>query len=59
MRHRRRLKELLVEEAGGRCILCGYDGPPRALEFHHVNPAEKGFTLSRKGGHAVRQGPSR
>ncbi|MGH2866238.1 MAG: helix-turn-helix domain-containing protein, partial [Solirubrobacteraceae bacterium] len=42
MRHRRRLKELLVEEAGGRCILCGYDGPSRALAFHHLERAEKG-----------------
>ncbi|MGB9183946.1 MAG: helix-turn-helix domain-containing protein [Solirubrobacteraceae bacterium] len=49
MRHRRRLKELLVEEAGGQCILCGYHGPPRALEFHHIDRAEKGFALSRKG----------
>jgi transposase len=48
-RHRRRLKELLVEEAGGSCILCGYDRQPRALEFHHVDPAEKAFALSRKG----------
>lgn len=48
-RHRRRLKELLVEEAGGRCILCGYDRQPRALEFHHVDPVQKGFALSQKG----------
>jgi transposase len=48
-RHRRRLKELLVEEAGGRCILCGYDRQPRALEFHHVDPTQKAFALSRKG----------
>jgi len=49
VRHRRRLKELLVCEAGGRCILCGYDRQPRALEFHHVDPAQKLFALSRKG----------
>ena len=48
-RHRRRLKELLVDEAGGRCALCGYTGRPRALEFHHVDPAAKAFALSRKG----------
>lgn len=49
MRHRRRLKELLVEEAGGKCILCGYQGPSRALEFHHIDRADKGFALSQKG----------
>jgi 5-methylcytosine-specific restriction endonuclease McrA len=47
--HRRRLKALLVGEAGGRCVLCGYDRQPRALEFHHLHPAEKEFALSRSG----------
>ena len=47
--HRRRLKEVLVREAGGRCIICGYDRQPRALEFHHVDPAAKAFALSRRG----------
>jgi hypothetical protein len=47
--HRRRLKTLLVDEAGGCCILCGYDRQPRALEFHHRHPAEKEFALSRSG----------
>jgi DNA-directed RNA polymerase subunit RPC12/RpoP len=49
MRHRRRLKEQLVAEAGGRCLLCGYDKRPRALEFHHIDPKLKRFALSRKG----------
>jgi transposase len=49
MRHRRRLKERLVADAGGRCALCGYDKQPRALEFHHLDPASKKFALSRKG----------
>lgn len=48
-KHRRRLKALLIEEAGGRCIICGYDRQPRALAFHHVDPAQKGFALSQKG----------
>jgi transposase len=47
--HRRRLKALLIDEAGGKCILCGYDREPRALEFHHVDPTQKAFNLSRKG----------
>jgi transposase len=49
MRHRRRLKEQLIEEAGGRCVVCGYDKRPRALQFHHLDPALKGFALSQKG----------
>jgi transposase len=46
---RRRAKRRLIEAAGGRCILCGYDGHPRALHFHHLDPAEKRYTLSRAG----------
>jgi transposase len=48
-RHRRQLKAMLVAEAGGCCVICGYDRLPRALEFHHVDPADKAFNLSRRG----------
>ena len=40
-RRRRRVKEILVAEAGGRCRLCGYDKYLGALEFHHLDPKEK------------------
>jgi transposase len=46
---RRRVKQMLVEEAGGSCVLCGYDRCVRALEFHHVDPASKRFSLSHRG----------
>jgi transposase-like protein len=49
VRHRRKLKTILVEEAGGKCVLCGYDRNVRALEFHHVDPREKRLTLSANG----------
>jgi transposase len=42
---RRRVKELLVAEAGGACAVCGYDRHPRALEFHHLDPETKAFGL--------------
>lgn len=29
-----------------KCCLCGYDLVPEALEFHHVNPAEKEFGIA-------------
>ncbi len=48
-RRRRELKRTLVEEAGGACRLCGYDRCLAALEFHHIDPADKRFTLSRRG----------
>ena len=29
-----------------KCCLCGFNAIPEALEFHHVNPAEKSFGIS-------------
>ena len=46
---RRRAKLRLVEEAGGRCILCGYDEFPGALQFHHLDRKQKSFGLAMRG----------
>jgi transposase-like protein len=46
---RRRVKQILIEEAGGACFLCGYERFAGALQFHHVNPATKSFGLARHG----------
>jgi transposase len=46
---RRRLKELLVAEAGGRCVMCGFDAYVGALQFHHLDPSTKSFAISRDG----------
>jgi transposase len=46
---RRKVKALLVEEAGGRCVLCGYDRYTGALQFHHLDPALKSFGLGVRG----------
>jgi transposase len=46
---RRRAKLRLVAEAGGRCVLCGYDEFPGALQFHHVDPSQKSFGLAMRG----------
>jgi hypothetical protein len=43
------VKEVLVSEAGGRCVLCGYSRAVRALEFRHLDPAVKRFGLSSGG----------
>jgi hypothetical protein len=48
-RRRRRVKEQLVKEAGGRCLLCGYDKCQAALHFHHVDPSSKLFGLAMGG----------
>lgn len=36
----------IKESYGGKCIRCGYDKCIKALEFHHLNPLEKDFTIS-------------
>jgi len=59
-RHRRRLKEMLVAEAGGACRLCGYDRFLGALEFHHLDRAQERLGISANGltlsVNAVREG---
>lgn len=42
---RRRLKEKLVEYKGGKCEICGYDKCIAALDFHHLNPNEKDYSI--------------
>jgi transposase len=49
VRRRRRVKQILVEEAGGRCRLCGYNASVVALEFHHLDPREKRFGVASRG----------
>jgi NAD-dependent dihydropyrimidine dehydrogenase PreA subunit len=44
---RRRLKTRLVEGFGGKCGVCEYNRTQNALEFHHLDPNEKDFTLSK------------
>ena len=48
-RRRRRLKAILVEEAGGCCSICGYDRYVGALQFHHRNGETKAFDLASRG----------
>ncbi|HSI79102.1 MAG TPA: helix-turn-helix domain-containing protein [Solirubrobacterales bacterium] len=48
-RRRRTVKALLVEEAGGRCELCGYDRCISALEFDHRDPSTKSFGVAHEG----------
>ncbi len=48
-RRRRRVKEILVKEAGGSCAICGYDEWIGALHFHHRHPGEKEFEISGAG----------
>lgn len=36
-----------IEYKGSQCELCKYNKYPGALEFHHINPKEKDFEISR------------
>lgn len=48
-RRRRKVKEMLVVEAGGKCALCGYARHSAALQFHHLDPTTKSFGLGVRG----------
>ena len=48
-RRRRKVKEILIDEAGGACAVCGYARHPAALQFHHVDPKTKSFGLGVRG----------
>ncbi len=42
----RKAKELCVEYKGGKCIICNYNKCIGALEFHHIDPKIKDFSIS-------------
>jgi transposase-like protein len=48
-RWRRQAKQTLIREAGGCCVICGYDRCVAGLHFHHVDPATKRFGLGSRG----------
>lgn len=41
----RKKKERAVAYKGGRCERCGYDKCIAAMDFHHINPEEKLYTV--------------
>ncbi len=48
-RRRRRLKSLLIEYKGGKCIICGYSKTPWAMDLHHIDDSKKSFSMSTRG----------
>jgi len=48
VRCRKNRKKRLVEYKGGCCQRCGYSKSMNALQFHHINPDEKDFTIGGK-----------
>ncbi len=45
---RRRRKLKLINIKGDKCEICGYNKCIWALEFHHLDPKEKDFSISQK-----------
>jgi transposase-like protein/5-methylcytosine-specific restriction endonuclease McrA len=45
IRRRARIRADVIAEAGGCCAICGYSRNAAALQFHHLDPASKDFTL--------------
>ena len=43
----RETKQKCVDYKGGKCVICGYDNYIGALDFHHLEPGEKDFCISR------------
>jgi 5-methylcytosine-specific restriction endonuclease McrA len=46
---RKKIRTKAVEHKGGCCKECGYSKCIDALEFHHIDPDQKDFTISSKG----------
>lgn len=49
-RYRRNIKQLAVKYKGGKCRKCGYKKCVGAMDFHHIDPKEKDFTISGNAG---------
>jgi predicted HNH restriction endonuclease len=43
----RKFKTKCIEYKGGKCEICGYNKFQGALEFHHRDPTQKDFQLSK------------
>jgi len=52
-RRKQKVKRILVDEAGGRCVLCGYDRTMVNLTFHHVDPSQKSMPMSMQNGRSI------
>ena len=46
LKRQRALKEQAIQYKGGKCSVCDYSKYQGALEFHHLDPSEKDFTIS-------------
>ena len=50
---RKNTKTKMVICMGSKCQICGYNKSQNALEFHHINPEEKDFQISKRMGYKI------
>ena len=43
---RKDIKEIVLTGFGSKCAICGYNKCNEALEFHHMDPEKKDFSIS-------------
>jgi len=48
-KRRKKIRSQAINEKGGKCQLCGYNKCEGALEFHHLDPNKKDFSISVDG----------
>jgi len=48
-KRRKKIRQMAVELAGGKCQQCGYHSCVEALEFHHLDEGGKDFSISARG----------
>jgi len=48
-KRRKKIRLKAIEHLGGKCTRCGYNKYPEVMEFHHRNPSQKDFNISKKG----------
>src|SRR4051794_22344999 len=52
-RRHRKVRAILIAEAGGCCTICGYMRCSWNLQFHHVDPATKSFSMTMASGKSL------
>jgi 5-methylcytosine-specific restriction endonuclease McrA len=43
---RQALRARALEYKGGKCVICGYDKCPAAMDMHHISDLSKEFNIS-------------
>ncbi len=56
VKHNNIFKALCIDYKGGKCILCGYCKCDSALEFHHIDPTKKDFSISNSNKRELTEG---